>query len=90
MDIESFGPAIGGLLTLGVIFIVLRELVMWYWKINRIVELQEQQVKTLVEIYKLLKKDGESQDTGKAASHSKTYLAALQKKQNEGGESSAS
>jgi len=90
MDIMDFLPALVVIVFVGALFFLMRELVMWYWKINRIVELQEQQVETLVEIYKLLKKDGESEDTGKAASHSKTYLAALQKKQNEGGESSAS
>jgi hypothetical protein len=41
------------------VFVALREVVMWYWKINRMVELQEQQLRTLLEIHKLLKKDGE-------------------------------
>lgn len=42
---------------LGVIialFLILRELVMWYWKINKIVENQEQQTRALVRIIKHL------------------------------------
>ena len=35
------GTALGALLVLAVIFLVLREILCWYWKINRMVELLE-------------------------------------------------
>ena len=59
MDFTSLVPALVTVAIVIGLFILLRELVMWYWKINRLVELQEQQAKTLLEIYKLLKKQGE-------------------------------
>lgn len=55
----EFMPVLVGLAVLIGVFFLLREVFTWYWKINRRVELQEQQLRTLLEIHKLLKKDDE-------------------------------
>lgn len=38
---NSFGSMIVGILILVVIFVVAREAICWYWKINRMVQLLE-------------------------------------------------
>jgi hypothetical protein len=51
------GSLIGGVITLVVLFLLflaLREVVMWYWKINIIIENQAQQIKTQQETNNLL------------------------------------
>jgi hypothetical protein len=40
---EIIGIVIGSLVGVIIIFLICRELVCWYWKINRLVELMEQQ-----------------------------------------------
>jgi len=51
------GSLIGGLIALAIliaIFLVLREVVMWYWKINTIINNQAQQIRTQQETNNLL------------------------------------
>ncbi|RLJ79436.1 hypothetical protein [Pedobacter alluvionis] len=50
----NFGSLIGVLVGIGVmllIFLVLRQLVLWYWKIDKIVAYQEQNIITLQSVY---------------------------------------
>lgn len=38
---SQFGAYLIGFALLAVLFLVLRELVLWYWRVNRVVELLE-------------------------------------------------
>lgn len=64
----EFMPVLVGLAVLIGVFFMLREVFTWYWKINRRVEIQEKQLQTLLEIYKLLKKEREGEGDGSAVS----------------------
>jgi hypothetical protein len=51
----TFGNGLVVLLVLVVVFLLCREIVCWYWKLNRIVGHQERQTETLQAILKELK-----------------------------------
>ena len=47
---NDMAPAVTLIVIVLVVFLVLREVVMWYWKINRRIELQEETIKELKEM----------------------------------------
>ena len=55
MELDSATRIIIGIIVISIIlFIVLREFFLWYWRINKRVENQEKQIKLLEEIKSLL------------------------------------
>ncbi|GCC50111.1 hypothetical protein SanaruYs_03260 [Chryseotalea sanaruensis] len=57
---EAFVMLLLGLAIIIIIFLVLRGLTLWYWKIDTIVSYQAKQIKLLQEILEVSKKQNEN------------------------------
>lgn len=75
-DSVNYGGIVGALIGIGIailIFLALRQIVLWYWKVEIIIQNQQEQTKGIQSIYNLLDEN---------ARYSKSILEEL-KKQNE-------
>ena len=62
MDTDSLLIYLLILLAVVVVFLLIREVLCWYWKINARIELQEEQIKLQKETLKLLEKITKDKD----------------------------